>query len=59
MEPPPADERLRWRRGDSSRSLETDEAVAAPLRPEPGLEGDPICEVDGGSQLRKPYRRTK
>ena len=51
----PADERLRWRRGDDGlRSLETDEAVAAPLSPaskEPDLRGE--------SQLMKPYRRAK
>ena len=54
---PPADERLRCRRGDDGlRSLETDEAVAvaAPLSPaskEPDLRGE--------SQLMKPYRRAK
>jgi hypothetical protein len=42
LEPPAAGERLRWRRGDGLRSLETDEAVAVPLSPaskEPDLRG--------------------
>lgn len=61
---PPADERLRWRRGDDAglRSLEeeTDEedavAVAAPLALSPASK-EP--DLRGESQLMKPNRRAK
>jgi hypothetical protein len=42
LEEPPADERLRWRRGDALFSLETDEAAPAlsPASNDPDLRGE-------------------
>jgi hypothetical protein len=57
--PPPADERLRWRRGDDGlRYLETDdEAVAVAVAPLSPASKEP--DLRGESQLMKPYRRAK